>query len=149
LLGKVVAFDRFSIGENAFVMHFDKITSEDALKIKNAINFYEQQVLRQALETDKKNINLFKLNKKAKDEIVKSELKEIVEYIIDNAYVCVFGELTSSQKKRMLTALSNPWNSENKIIINNIIDMISNYTTLKELKTGVIKQKTLDRFIIK
>ena len=32
---------------------------------------------------------------------------------------------------------------------NKIIDMISNYTTLSELKANVVKKKTLNRFIVR
>ena len=36
-----------------------------------------------------------------------------------------------------------------RVIRQNMINVISNYTTLTELKKGVVKTKILDRFIVR
>ena len=118
-------------------------------RVVDRVNFYEQQVLRQASETDKRDINLFMLNKREKDEIVESQIKDIVDYLIDNAEECVWGNLPSTQKLRMMRAVL-ALRGENALEDKRrLINAISNYTTLSELEQDVIKKKTLDRFIVR
>lgn len=118
-------------------------------RVVDKVKFYEEQVLRQSLETNDREINLFLVNKDTKDEIVESQLKDIVEYIVDNAKECVWGNLTDTQKNQMMRAALS---TRGEYILQdrrNLIDTISNYTILSELENGVIKKKTLDRFIVR
>ena len=84
-----------------------------------------------------------------KDKIVCAQIENIVKYIVENADVCVWGELSDAQKKRLVTAVNTYSGYENQAIREKMIEVVSNYTTLSELKNDVVKQKTLDRFIIK
>ena len=149
LLGKVVGHTKSSVGKNAFAESINRFGDIDAIKLRDAINFYEAQVLRQAEETNKKKINLFMLNKKEKYMLVNDEIRNIVKYLVQNADECVWGEFTQAQKNRLMNAVTSYSGYDNKVLRERIIDVISNYTTLSELKDGVVKQKTLDRFIIK
>lgn len=149
LLSKVNAYSKVSTGNNSFIENIGRFNNLEAENIKNAINFYEQQVIRQAMETKKKRVNLFALNKSKKEKIVILELKQIIEYFVYNADMCVWGELSSSQKIRLISSVSCDKGQENQVIRKRMIDIITNYTTLSELEAGVVKQKTLDRFIIK
>jgi len=126
--------------------NFGKITGK---RLVDAIDFYEQQVLRQANETDEREINLFALNDYEKVSIVESQIKEIAEYIIDNASECVWGKLTDTQKKRIMSAVLSTRKGEIEKDKWAFIGMVSNYTTLSELEQGVVKNKTLNRFIIR
>ena len=117
-------------------------------RVVDVVKFYEEQVLRQAKETEERNINLFLLNKDAKDEIVESQFKEIIEYLLDNAEQCIWGNLPSSKKIQMLRTI----NAIRGGILEDrrrLVNAISNYTTLSELEQGVVKKRTLDRFIVK
>ena len=117
-------------------------------RVADVVKFYEKQVLRQAKETEERDINLFLLNKDAKDEIVESQFKEIIEYLLDNAEQCIWGNLTSSKKIQMLRTI----NAIRGGILEDrrrLVNAISNYTTLSELEQGVVKKRTLDRFIVK
>ena len=105
--------------------------------------------VRQANETKKRNINLFLLNKLQKEFIVRDQIKTIIKYLVDNADVCVWGELSPAQKNRLVSAVTKYSGYENQLIRERMIEAIANYTTLSELKADVVKQKTLDRFIIK
>ena len=149
LLGKVAGHNKTSVGKNAFVENMTRFTDLDSIKLRDAINFYEDQVLRQAEETTKKKINLFEFNQKEKYLIVRDEIKNIVKYLVDNADECVWGEFSSAQKSRLMNAVTTYRGYDNEVLRNRIINVIANYTTLSELKYGVVKQKTLDRFIIK
>ena len=133
---------------NMFVQMRD-VGMGTAREVVNAIDFYHQQLLRQASETQERGIDLFAYNKKLKDEIVESELKEIIEYIVDNADECVWGKLSDTQKKRMVDASVSVKGNFIQADRRNLIDMVSNYTTLGELEQGVIRKRTLDRFIVR
>lgn len=117
-------------------------------RVVNVINFYEEQVLRQAEETKERNINLFLLNKEAKDEIVESQFKEIIEYLVDNAEQCVWGNLPITKKNQLLRSI-HPVTTASIEDRRRLVNAISNYTTLSELEDGIVKKKTLNRFIVK
>lgn len=89
------------------------------------------------------------LNKKEKEEIVESELKEIVEYLLDNAEQCVWGNLPSSKKIQMLRTIYATRGEQTLEDRKRLVNAISNYTTLSELEQGVVKKRTLDRFIVR
>lgn len=124
--------------------------SMDTVKrVVECIKFYEEQVLRQAQETEERGINLFLLNKEEKDEIVESQYKEIIEYILDNAEKCIWGNLPNSKKIQMLRTINAIRGHSILEDRRRLVNAISNYTTLGELKQGVVKKRTLDRFIVK
>lgn len=149
LLGKVVGHNKSTTGNNAFVESMRRFGDVDSAKLRDSINFYEAQVLRQAEETSKKKINLFVLNQKEKEIIVKNQIKSIVKYLVENADECVWGDFSPAQKTRLMHAVTTYSGYDNQVLRNRIINVIANYTTLSELQSGVVKKKTLDRFIIK
>lgn len=140
--------------------HLTQYSLDNALSLKNCfgidtvkrvvdvIKYYDEQVLRQAQETDEKDINLFLLNKEAKDEIVESQYKEIIEYLLDNAEQCIWGNLPPSKKADFLRTI-NPVRGTGIEYRKRLVNAISNYTTLSELEQGLIKKRTIDRFIVK
>ena len=115
----------------------------------DVVKFYEEQVLRQAKETEERDINLFLLNKDAKDEIVESQFKEIIEYLLDNAEQCIWGNLPNTKKLQMLRAIYAVRGEGVLEDRRRLVNAISNYTTLSELEQGVVKKRTLDRFIVR
>lgn len=135
--------------DNVFITHVHSFGSSSTKQVVKSIKFYEEQVLRQALETSEREINLFRLNKCEKDEIVEEEFRDIIEYIVDNANECIWGELTDSQKRRMLEATITLRKEEQLKVRRCLVDMISNYTTLGELEEGIVKKRVLDRFIVR
>ena len=148
LLSKVVAHKKTVVGKNAFLESYPIYSMVDEIKLVRAINFYEQQIYRQSFETNQTGINLFVLNKIDKMEIITEEIDDIVEYLVSNARECVWGELTFDQKRKLISAIKNKKNLENREILERLIVLITNYTTLSEIKDGV-RQKTLDRFIVR
>lgn len=152
---------RLSISEIKYLLsHLDDYNLENTLanirsfgigtcdRVVDMITLYEEQVLRQAKETEEREINLFTVNKSEKDEVVAEEIKYIAEYLVDNADELIWGELTDTAKKRIMSAIlgRSEQGRKNRQLL---IDTISNYTTLSELEAGVIKKKTLNRFIVK
>lgn len=149
LLSKVTAYDKPSTGNNAFIEKFRRFTITDAANVRDAINFYEEQVLRQAYEANKRGVNLFSLNKTQKDLIVRKNVENIVKYLVENADNYVWGKLSSIQKNKLVTAVTKCSGYENQLIRERMIELITNYTTLKELQSDKVKEKVLNRFIIK
>lgn len=125
-------------------------SKEDMVKIIELIKFYEQQVERQANEIRENSpyllpTNIFEINSIYKQDIVESELTEIAEYLVDSGNVFIWGNLCDADKLRLLKVIKQPNNYARK----NFINTISNYTTLDELQQGIVKKKTLERFIVK
>lgn len=123
------------------------LTSKSGIGIKtlqkklHLIDFYEEQIIRQALETEQRGINLFTLNKEEKDKIIDSNLQEYIEYILDNAIVSIWGKISSMGISRLYNTIVSPEKENIKEIKKAIINMISNYTTLKELETGILTEQ--------
>ena len=136
--------------------HFNNVLSmkrsfgiDTVKRVVDVVKFYEEQVLRQAQETKERGINLFLLNKDAKDEIVESQYKEIIEYLLDNADQCIWGNLPSNKKIQMLRTINAVRGEGILEDRRRLVNAISNYTTLSELEQGVVKKRTLNRFIVK
>ena len=126
------------------------IGPDSITKIISALKMYDEQILRQANLTEKKNYNLFLKDKKAKNEIVEDLYSDIIMYLIYNTEErTIWGELTEPQKKLYISSVIN--NKKRDVIIKNrMIDIISNYTTLPELeKVADGNRKVLKRFIEK
>lgn len=123
---------------------------EDMEKLITLIKFYESQVLRQIQEIEKSNPNLlptnaFKYNEDLKQEIVESQLKEIAEYLVDSGTTYIWGSLSDLEKQKLIKVVKLPHHFARR----QFITAISDYTTLTELEQGIVKKKTLDRFIVK
>ena len=148
LLSKVVAYNKEVTGNNAFLDCYPNFTVEDIQKLIKAIDFYEVQIACQYIGTGKRGVCIFGVNKEEREKIIERQIKNIMYYFINNAKECVWGELTTEQKEMMVYALKNPNITQNYHLIRRMINVLANYTTLKELENG-IKPKTLDRFIVR
>lgn len=135
---------------NEFKFNSRCYSKNDLEKLVELIKFYEQQVERQANEVQENSpylppTNIFEVNSVYKQDIVESQLTEIAEYLVDSGNEFIWGNLCDTDKLRLLKVIKQPTNFARK----NFINVISNYTTLNELKQGVVKKKTLDRFIVR
>ena len=148
LLGKVVAYNLPTTGGNAFLSVYPTFNIIDAKKIVDAINFYEEQIIRQSKVLHYPGLELFKLHKLQKERIVSEYILDIIEYFLYSAEEFVWGPFTKEQKTALLSAINKRKTPEDKMLIERMTYMISNYTTLSEIESGV-KQKTLDRFIVR
>ena len=133
---------------NSLILNATTVGEFFAERIKNAVEFYDEQILRQYMEDRYDEDNMFLANKDKKVKLVQEQFKDIVEYLIDNAFECIWGELTDSQKKTMLSLLTSS-GKLNLGIKEELINIFSNYTTLTELESGIVKTKAIDRFIVR
>lgn len=128
-------------------------SNEDLVRLVKLIEFYEQQVGREVEDLKSNNpellkilpTNIFDINSVIKQEIVEEQLTEIAEYLVDSGNTFIWGKLSAQDKLRLLNSVKKT----NGFTRKNLINIISNYTTLTELNQGVVKMKTLDRFIVK
>jgi len=132
--------------QNALISNIRYFGNKDFIKIERAINFYEEQVIRQAQESGLEKVNYFVLNKEEKELIIRDNYEEIIEYIVSNANNCIWGELTQPKKEIMLHSIHGAGSYQK--IKENFVNIFSDYTTLSELESGKVKQKILQRFII-
>lgn len=117
------------------------------LKIKKAIELYEEQILRVSLESPLEDTDLFSLNRKEKREIVIEELKDYVTYLENYASSCIWGKLTSNQIELLHNAIekSTTESLENR---ERMIKLFSDYMTLGELKNNVIESEVFEKRFI-
>lgn len=139
--------DRFGRNE---IGRLRNIGPDSINKIINALRMYDEQILRQAELTEKRNYNLFLKDKKAKNEIVQDLYSDIIMYLIYNTKEkTIWGELTDNQKKLLISSVINS-KKKDIIIKDRMTDIVSNYTTLPELENVANgKRKVLNRFIEK
>lgn len=129
------------------ILEASQIGSKNLQAIINAINLFDEQLIRQNEEEHNFGEDLFHLNYEEKKAIVLDEISSYIDYLEENAENCVWGINNESKIRFMRESLI----SKSVIAIRNkerLINTFTNYTTLTELEKGVVKNKTLDRFII-
>ncbi len=134
----------------AYIMRHRNIGKTILPRITSAINFYEEQIQRQAKLTTKRDINLFEMDLDARREIVGEAYGNIIAYLLSNADERLFwGELTPAQKKLYLLSVISSQKKDLETR-NNVINNIAGYTTLPELeKVSKHNYRALRRFIVK
>lgn len=134
-------------GENAInLLHH--IGNKKIERVLNALKLYEEQVLRQANETD---VNLFYLDKNEKRKIVYDQFEDYIEYFLSHSdeYNFIWGNINKATIMYLNGCLSSSaYNAISEKIKKILIETFTNYLTLEELENGVIENHTLDRFIL-
>lgn len=145
------AISHFSLSGKNALCNVATIGNTDLDKIYSAIKLYDEQVLRQYEENkDNEEENIFLINQKKKKEIVLQQYRAIVEYILDKSKdnTFIWGELTPRKQILMEETIKSKGKYPT-MRKENLVNIITNYTTLSELGEGIVKTKTLDRFIVK
>ena len=125
----------------------DKTTSA----LAQSINFYNKQIERQAQYYNPNIHNesdIFYLNQEEKRILVEDQIREITDYLVDIAQQCIWGEMNETNKKDFI-ALAHKNTRLGLEYREKFVNAIGNYVTLDEAKQGLIKTKTIDRFILK
>lgn len=165
-------------GKNALTFMLRGIGETKLQNVLFALNFYEDQVKRQYDYYGYIGQNLFDKDKLAKLIVLTSNpeiLQEFIEYIIMEKPQFVWGKLSDSQidkLQKFLTFSNKDLELLKKLLYSkitqsqsflltdlkkpdyleeyaNFIYMIADYITLKEAQEGLVKTRTIDRFIIK
>ena len=135
-------------GENA-ATYLIGVGSSMPKKLHDAVEFYEQQIERQANEALFKNVNLFNYDLQEKDAAMANTpdpFYEVLEYILDSGYS--MGKPISEPLKAELKSIINKAkNGQHDYRLVHILEIIRNYVTLGEIQHGIIKTKAINRFI--
>lgn len=140
-------------GKNALTYVYG-IGNLSIIKIYNAVLFYDAQVSRQAksafdYEAAVNNLFEYNIDEKTEELVAGTEpINYSLEYILDTAATMIWGPLTDSQKVRLNTMVKmtkeGKYGSKD---LNALFDVIRNYVTLEEVQKGLVKTRTIDRFI--
>ena len=110
------------------------------------INFYEEQVLRQARIYSSSD-NLFLEDINIRRSLVIEQLEEILEYFIYNMDEAIWGSLTDAQRRTLQKVIDKSKDKNVDVTRDNFINIVSNYTILDDFEDGKVKKRALDRFI--
>lgn len=139
-------------GDNALT-YINRIGNSYAKKVYNAIKFYDDQIKRQLENYQDGVTNLFELNQDEKtDELILGgePIQYCLEYIADTATEMIWGPLTDYQKNKLIEIAKKIKNGnyQDKTFCA-IFSIIRDYVTLEETRKGLVKTKTINRFIVK
>lgn len=135
-------------GENALKLLY-RIGNREIKKSLIALTLYEEQVLRQAKETD---VNLFYLDKNKKRKIVYDQFEDYIKYFLNlsDEYNFIWGNINKATIYHLTGCLaSSGYNAVSEKIKEILIETLTNYMTLEELENGAVENHTLDRFMLK
>ena len=138
-------------GLNLLKKYLHIYKDEEVQRILNALCLYQEQLERQCIDWDYGTLNeseLFYSNQMLKMESIKLQIKEIADYLVDKAGEFVWVDSYHTEKEK-LQIYKAAYKKDNNDIIKQkrLIEMLSNYVTLEEAKEGLVRTKSLDRFI--
>ncbi len=139
---------QYKYKDQLLISNFKNMGKKNIETLLKGLNFYEAQILRQSKIEHTPGTDLFAMDRDKKRQIVEEEVLSYIDYIETCANVCIWGKITDPQKKLMHQAFLN----DKELNVSNrerIINTFTNYLTLPELEAGVVKNRTLDRFIIR
>jgi len=151
LLGHCVVSHDVIYGQNALIHYIRNIGEKNVEEIANAVKIYENQVFRQLQDTDNLELEhgLFYKDYYEKNLLVQYNLDEIVKFILDNNKTFIWGKMSDVQKRNLVASMNSNTTKKGIKLKTDFINMITNYTTLDDYKNDIIKEKTLQKFIIK
>ncbi len=130
------------------IQSFPYVGPKKTQKILKAMDFYDEQVERQAKYLHSSlwdlNYDAFFQDEGKRMRIIMDDYDAILDYLLENAQEeYIWGEATDHQKKML-----DESRKEN-LTYWNLVSMLVTYTTLEELEQGITKGDTLKRFIVK
>lgn len=114
------------------------------------IDLYDKQVLRQHKENQELNLNpkyIFIANRDEKKELIKRDIIDIVNYLLVNAKVLIWGDETTSERN-ILYDLAYKNNQHSKNLREMLATKLAYYSSLEECKKGLTKTRAMKRFIL-
>lgn len=151
LLGHcVVNYDPI-YGQNALIHYMRNIGEKNVKEILQAIEIYEEQIFSQLSEPNDLELEygLFYKDYYEKNLLVQYNIDEIVNFILDTDKKFIWGKMSNVQKRNLVECIKDNSTKKGIKLKTDFINMITNYTTLEDYENDIIKEKTLQRFIIK
>ncbi len=114
-----------------------------------ALSLFEKQNIRLLKEVGSvsEEVNLFTVDLTKRKNIVQEEKMELFDYLFEQGDTYVFGTLTDHQKEMLNSGLINSSKASSRKA-QQLLNYLSYYVTPKEAERGLVKSKTLDRFIV-
>lgn len=136
-------------GKNALDADITQIGKNRIELIKKGIQLYHEQVLRLARSAPhfEQQDQLFFKDQLKKQEMIATELRYILEYLLNQSSHYIWSKDSDYQKYLLSSALENN-TQESQFIKERLTQLFSNYVTLEELQTEDIRPKILERFCI-
>lgn len=133
---------------NAFIANMPSFGLSKTLKVVEAINFYDEQMLRLAssIPNWEECENLFLVDAEVKRKLIDDNMRSIAEEFLKGGNSYVFGVLSDKSKESLWRALVNPKNGTNLLVRKKFIEMIANYTIREELEDEKERGEVLRRF---
>ena len=135
-------------GENAS-SYLIGVGSSIPKKLQNSVEFYEQQVERQANDALFRNVNLFDYDSFEKEFAfldTPDPIYEILEYILDSGY-SMGKPISEPLKNEIKSVIDKAKNGQHDYRLVRILGIIRDYVTLGEIQHGLIKTKAINRFV--
>lgn len=134
--------------KNAFMANMSSFGLSKTLKVVEAINFYDEQMLRLAssIPNWEECENLFLVDAEIKREIINDNMRIIAEEFLRDGNNYVFGTLSDKSKESLWRALANPQKKTDSLVRKKFIEMIANYTIREELEDEEERGVALRRF---
>ena len=134
-------------GTNYLIKKVRNIGESSLSRVADAIDRYTIQIMFQAKQTDRRDINLFNYDKYYKRQLTEQLYADIIAYIVEEADELIWGKLTPQQKEKLVSSIVNDKEID-LIIRRRMINIISNYSTASELhEIPHGNYKVLDQFI--
>ena len=140
-------------GKNMLKLILNIDDNKEIERILRALYLYEEQLERQAFELNGsenkgQKDKLFYLNINKKIDLIKPQLREIINYFVYNANELVWEEKPGKDILRISDAVYSH-SCQNVHDRDRIAYSLGNYVSLEEAKKGLVKTKAIDRFILR
>ena len=149
----IKALDKKKIPYYSCVEELNIDDNKEIERILRALYLYEEQLERQAFELNGsenkgQKDKLFYLNINKKIDLIKPQLREIINYFVYNANELVWEEKPGKDILRISDAVYSHF-YQNVHDRDRIAYLLGNYVSLEEAKKGLVKTKAIDRFILR
>lgn len=135
-------------GKNAFTSNFGSFGPAKTLKVVEAINFLESQMMRLAASSPnyQEDAFLFFKDEDRKREMIRDDILGITTEFLEGGSEYIFGSLSDNSKESLMEKVMMPTTKKDNMVRDKFISMIADYTITEELEKGEARTRALKRF---
>lgn len=128
---------------------YQNMSPARARVVQRAIYLYNEQIERQALETNERDINLFTYMYDERKEMVREQIDEVIEwFLVNDIEETIWCKMSDTQKRKFANAI----NGKLKVDIElreELINIVAKYVSVSEAIGDLAEGDTLKRFVLK
>lgn len=128
---------------------YQNMSPARAKVVQRAIYLYNEQIERQALETNERDINLFTYMYDERKEMVREQIDEVIEwFLVNNIEETIWCKMSDNQKRKFANAI----NGKLKVDVElreELVNIIAKYVSVSEAIGDLAEGDTLKRFVLK